>query len=190
MIWFPLSSEYKDAAPVNHPALVNISYQPSLSSANFLPFTSAEALWSSEISPLPSLNLKPNPNGATAKKITSSLCKKKKIVETTQKKKIKHPNPVGLRRMLFLVKKTEEKGLPGSNSVWHLIGIGHWPSCSFRWRVDGGRWETRCWLCVLYWSFLSRPQWRRLDTMCEMFQMDAHTLCWYGGRFCLRACHG
>ena len=21
--------------------------------------------------------------------------------------------------------------------------------------------------------------------MCEMFQMGAHTLCWYGGRFCL-----
>jgi len=41
---FPLSSEDKDAAPVNHPALVKTSYQPSFSSANFSPFTSAEAL--------------------------------------------------------------------------------------------------------------------------------------------------
>jgi len=29
-------------------------------------------------------------------------------------------------------KKMEEKGLPGSNSVWHSIRLGHWPSCSFR----------------------------------------------------------
>ena len=41
---FPLSSEDKDAAPVNHPALVKISDQPSFSSANFLPFTCAEGL--------------------------------------------------------------------------------------------------------------------------------------------------
>jgi hypothetical protein len=41
---FPLSSEDKDAAPANHPALVNTNYRPSFSSANFSPFTSAEAL--------------------------------------------------------------------------------------------------------------------------------------------------
>ena len=41
---FPLSSEDKDAAPVNHHALVKTSNQPSFSSANFSPFTSAEAL--------------------------------------------------------------------------------------------------------------------------------------------------
>jgi hypothetical protein len=40
-------------------------------------------------------------------------------------------------------------------------------------------------MCVLYWSFLWRPQWRRLDSMCEMFQIGAHILCWYGGRDCL-----
>jgi len=69
---FPLSSEDKDAAPVNHPALVKTSDQPLFSSANFPLFTSAEALQSSDISPVPSLNLKPNPHGGTAKKITSS----------------------------------------------------------------------------------------------------------------------
>jgi hypothetical protein len=41
---FPLSPENKDAAPMNHPALAKTSDQPSLSSANFSPFTSAEAL--------------------------------------------------------------------------------------------------------------------------------------------------
>jgi len=72
---------------VNHPVLVKTSDQPSFSSANFSPFTSAEALRSSDISPVPSLNLKPNPHGGTAMKITSSPYKK--FVEATQKKKIK-----------------------------------------------------------------------------------------------------
>jgi hypothetical protein len=71
---------------VNQPALVKTSVQPSFSSANFSPFTSAEALRSSDISPVPSLNLKPNPRGGTANKITSSPCKT--FVEGTQKKKI------------------------------------------------------------------------------------------------------
>jgi len=57
---------------VNHPALIKTSDQPSFSSANFSPFTSAEALGSSDISPVPSLNLKPNPRGGTAKKIMST----------------------------------------------------------------------------------------------------------------------
>ena len=73
---FPLSSEDKDTAPVNHPALIKTSNQPSFSSANFSPFTSAEALRSSDISPVPSLNLKPNPCGGTAKKIMSPPYKK------------------------------------------------------------------------------------------------------------------
>jgi hypothetical protein len=38
---FPLSSEDKDTAPLNHPALTKTSDQPSFSSANFLPLTSA-----------------------------------------------------------------------------------------------------------------------------------------------------
>jgi len=65
---FPLSSEDKDAAP----ALVKTSEQPSFSSVNFSPFTSVEALRSPDISPVPSLNLKPNPRVGTAKKITNS----------------------------------------------------------------------------------------------------------------------
>jgi len=72
---------------VNHPALVKTSDQASFSSANFSPFTSAEALRSSDISAVPSLNLMPNPRGGTAKKITSSPYKK--FVEATQKEKIK-----------------------------------------------------------------------------------------------------
>ena len=39
---FPLSSDDKDSAPVNHPALAKISDQPSFTPANFSLFTSAE----------------------------------------------------------------------------------------------------------------------------------------------------
>jgi len=69
---FPLSSEDTDAAPANHPTFVKTRYRPSFSSAIFSPFTSTETLWLSDISPVPSLNLKPNPLGGTADKIMSS----------------------------------------------------------------------------------------------------------------------
>jgi hypothetical protein len=52
---FPLASGNIDTALVNHPALVKTSYQPSFSSANFSPFTSAQAHRSSDISPVLSL---------------------------------------------------------------------------------------------------------------------------------------
>jgi hypothetical protein len=71
---------------VNHPALVKTCDQPSFSSVNISPLTSAEALRSSDISLVPSLNLKSNPRGGTAKKISSPY---KKFVEATHKKKMK-----------------------------------------------------------------------------------------------------
>jgi hypothetical protein len=68
----PLSSEDTHAASVNYPALVNTSDQPSSSSANFWPVTSVVLLQSSDISSMPSLNLKPSPHGGKAKKIMNS----------------------------------------------------------------------------------------------------------------------
>jgi hypothetical protein len=53
---FVLASGNTDAAPVNHPALVKIGDQPSFCSSNFSPFTSADALRSSDINSVPSLN--------------------------------------------------------------------------------------------------------------------------------------
>jgi len=84
---FPLAPEDTQADPVSHLALVKTSDQPSFSSANFSPFTSAQALRSSYIRALPSLNLKPNPRGGSAKKRTSSS--NKQFVAATQKKNIK-----------------------------------------------------------------------------------------------------
>jgi len=113
---FPLSSAYKDATSVNHPALIKTSDQPSFSSAtcNFSPFTSAEALRSSDISPVPSLNLKQNPRGGTAKKITSSP--HKKIDEATQKKKIKQATKSktsGCRMFFLVLQKNGREGFAG-----------------------------------------------------------------------------
>jgi hypothetical protein len=124
---FPLPLEDTHAAPMKHPTSVNTSDQPSSSSANFSPFTSAVPLRSSDISFVPSLNLTPNPRGGTAKKITSSPYKK--FVEATQKKNIKQVHHTKIcwinsenqsacvECSSWFFRKTEEKGLPKSNSV-------------------------------------------------------------------------
>jgi len=54
---FPLASDDTDASHVGHPALVKTSDQPSFLSDNFSPFTFAEVLQASDVSPVPSLNL-------------------------------------------------------------------------------------------------------------------------------------
>jgi hypothetical protein len=87
-------------------------------------------------------------------------------------------------------KMKEENGLPESNSVWHSIRFGHRTSSSCCWRFDWREWWTRRLWCVLYWSFLLRPHWRRVDMIYELFQVGDHTLCWYGERFCLWALSG
>jgi hypothetical protein len=87
---------------VNHPASVKTSDQPSFSSSNFSPFTSAVPLRSSDISPVPSLDLQSNIRVGTAKKITSSPYRKS--VGAAPKNEIKQATkskPIGLRRMLF-----------------------------------------------------------------------------------------
>ena len=129
---FPLALE-DTAAPVNHPALVKTRDEPSFSSDNFSPFTSAEALRSSDISPEPNLNLQPNPRGGTAKKIMSSPYKK--FVQATQNKKIRVLNAklIGLRRMVFFVlQKDEREGFAGIQLHLTFHQIWTLTSCSFR----------------------------------------------------------
>jgi hypothetical protein len=94
---FPQESETRDAAPVNHPALVTTSDQPSFSSANFSPFTCTEALCASDISAVPSLNLQPNPRGETVKKITSSSYRN--VVGATQKNETKQATKSKTKRL-------------------------------------------------------------------------------------------
>jgi hypothetical protein len=52
---FSLASGNIDAASLNHPAFVKTSDQPLFCSSNFSPFTSPEALRSSDVSHVPSL---------------------------------------------------------------------------------------------------------------------------------------
>ena len=107
----PLASEDTDAASVNHPALVKTSDQPSFSSVNFSPFTSAEALRASDISPAPSLNLQPNIRCGAAKKVSNSPYRK--FVGTTQEKKTKQATKSKTNRLpsndSWFFKKTEER---------------------------------------------------------------------------------
>jgi hypothetical protein len=101
---FPMSSEDTHAALVNHPASLNTSYQPSSSSANFSPFTSAVPVRTSDTSSVPSLNLKPNPCGGTANKITSSSYKNwLRQLRNRRSNRPLNPKSGSLRRMLLLV---------------------------------------------------------------------------------------
>ena len=110
---------------MNHPALVKTIDQPSFSCDNFSPFTSDEALWSSDISAVPSVNLKPNHRGGTAKKITSSPYKK--FVEATQKRKIKQATKSktgwpASNALLGLSKRRKRRVCRGptmSDTPWH-----------------------------------------------------------------------
>jgi len=57
---------------MNRAVLVKTIDLPSFNSANFSPFTTAEALRASNISIVPNINQQPNSCGGTLKKLTSS----------------------------------------------------------------------------------------------------------------------
>ena len=61
-----------EEAPVNRPAMFNTIDLPSFNSANYSPFSNAEALSVSDISAVPNLTQQPNSRHGTVKKITSS----------------------------------------------------------------------------------------------------------------------
>jgi hypothetical protein len=157
------------AAPVNHPALVKTSNRPLFSSANFLPFTSAEALRSSDISPVSSLNLKPNPHGGTAEKIMSSPYKK--FVEATQKKKLKQAtksktSQLVLNALLGPSKRQKRRVCQDQTPSDTPSVLGTALAVPF---ADGWTEEDE------------REDW----IQCAKCFRWVHTLCRYGGRFCL-----
>jgi hypothetical protein len=136
--------------------------------------------------------LNPNTGGGTAKKITSSPYKKH--CEVTQKNKNKQATKSKTwwlasnallgpseRRKRRVCRDHTASDTPSDLDT--ELAVPHL-------RFDRRGWGTRRWLYVLYWSFLWRPQWRKLDTLWEILQMGAQTLCWYGGRFCLWALLG
>jgi hypothetical protein len=95
---------------------VKTSDLPSFSSSNVAPFISVKVLRASDISPVPSLNLKPNPRGGTAKKIKSSPFKK--FDGANQKEKIRKATKSQtqrMRRMFFLVPRRD--GIEGFAAI-------------------------------------------------------------------------
>ena len=174
---------------MNHPALIKTSDQPSFSSANFSPFTSAEALQSSDISPVPSLNLKPNPRGGTAKKITSSPYKK--FVEATQKKKINQATKSKTSRFASNVLLGPSKRR--KRRVCRDPAPSDTPSdsdtdLSVPFADDSREEEEQdddCVYCTgLFSEDLCGEEWIRCAKYFRCAHM-AHALSWYGRRFCL-----
>jgi hypothetical protein len=106
------------------------------------------------------------------------ICLTKTSLVQLRKRKSKRPlNPKTKTNRLasnaFLVpSKTQKRGFAGSQLRLKHYKIRTLTCCSFRWWFDGRR-ETIHWLYELYWSFLWRPQWRGVDTKCEIF----HKLC-------------
>jgi len=106
---------------------VKTSDHPSFSSAKFSPFTSAEALRASVISPAPSLNLQPNPRGGRVKKITSSSYRN--FVRATPKKKIKQATKAKTNRLasnaLLGPSKREKRRVCRDPTPSDTISFGH-----------------------------------------------------------------
>ena len=125
------------------------SDQPLYISVIFSPFTYAEALQASEISPVSRLHLQPYTRGATAKNLTSTTYRKL----LGQNGKIKsnrplNPKQIDFRRMLsFFLQKDGGKGFAAIQLRLKLHGFGHLLSSSFRWQFDGR--GTGRWLCFV-----------------------------------------
>ena len=88
---------------MNRPAMVKTIDLPSFNSANFSPFTTAEALGASDISAVPNINQQPNPCGGTVKNIMGSSYSN--LMGQIRKEVNRSPNakPVGLLQMFVLV---------------------------------------------------------------------------------------
>jgi len=167
---------------VNQSALVKTSDQPSFVSVNFSSFTCAEAFWAPDISPVPSLNLQSNTRDGTAKKITGSPYRK--FVGASQKKKIKQASKSKSNRLasnaLLCPSKRRKRRVCRDVTPSDTDLAVPFPDDSMEER------NKMLIVCSVLW----RPQLKRVDTMYEIFQMGPHTLCWYGGRFCLWALFG
>ena len=174
---FPLASEDTDAAPVNHPALVKISDQPSFSSVNFLSFTSTEALWASDTSPVLSLNLQPITCGGTAK--NWRVQRTENLLGQLRKRKSKrplNPKPIGFRRMLGIDPWKRRKirvcrdptpsDTPSDSDTDLAVSSGDDST------EEDEEQDADCVFCTGRSSW--RQQWRILDTMCQMSQMGSH----------------
>jgi len=99
----PQASGDTEEPPVNRAGMVKTIYLPSFNSANFSPFTTAEALGKSDISAVPKINQQPNSCGGTLKNIMSSSYSN--LMGQLRKNINRSPNakPVGLLRMFVLV---------------------------------------------------------------------------------------
>jgi len=94
------------------------------------------------------------------------------------------PKPIGLRRMLFLVlQKDGREGFAGIQLRLTLHHIRRLTLLFFSMTIRRKKNKTMFVCTVLVVSLKTTK--RRMNMMCEIFQMGVHTLCWYGGRLYL-----
>jgi hypothetical protein len=185
---FPLASENTEAAPVNHSALAKTSDQPSFSSVNFSPFTSAGAFRASDIRPVTSLNLQPNPRGGSLKKITDLSYRN--FVEATQQNNIKRATKSKTNRLsnALLGPSKRRKKVVCRDATPSDTRSDSDTDQTVPFADDSIQEEEREAYCVFctgrFFEDHSVEEWIQCAKY-DIFQKGAHTLCWYGRRVCL-----
>jgi hypothetical protein len=163
---------------VNHPALVKTSDQPSLSSANFSPFTSAEALRASDISAVPSLNVQPNSRGGTVKKMASSSYRN--FVGATQKKEIKQATKSKTNRFAsnaLLVPSNRQKSVVCRDPTPSDTSSDSDSDITVPFADDSTEEEKHDADCVLRTARFSEDHYGEEFIRCAKYFRWAHTLC-------------
>jgi hypothetical protein len=80
--------------------------------------------------------------------------------------------------------------MPGSNSVWQSIRFGHWPSYTFRWRLDVRRGTWR-WLFSDCTGRFSEDHSGEVWIICAKCFKWEHTVCaGVGGDCVCELCQG
>jgi hypothetical protein len=131
---------------------------------------------------VPNLNLQPNTRGGTAKKITSSLYSSlyRHFVEASQKKKINQATKSKTKRLasnaLLGPSKRQKRrvcrdptpsDIPPDSDIDLAVPFADEST-------EEEEQDADCVFCTGRFSL--RPQWRRVDLMCETSQIGAHTL--------------
>jgi len=180
-----LASEDTEAAPVNHHALVKTSDQPSFISANFSLFTSAEDLRALDISP----HAKPEPAAISSRWNSKEMCSyHRNFVGATQKKKIKQATKSKTNRLAsnaLLGPSKRRKRVVCRDPTPSSTPLDSDTDLTVPFADDSTEEEEQDADCVFRTVRFSKDhnveEWIR----CVKYFRWAHTLCWYGGRFCL-----
>jgi len=157
------------------------SKQPSISSSNFAPFISVEVLRASDISPVPSLNLKPKSCSPYKKSCWGNSKTEDQKGHKIQNRKIASKVLLGRskRRNRSVCRDPTPSDIPSDSEIKLAVPLADDVT------EEDEEGDANCLCCIVPVVSLKTSLERWLDMMCEMLQMGAHALCWYGGKLCL-----